>query len=254
MKYGSLFSGIGGIDLGLDRAGMTCAWQVENNEWCQKVLTKHWPDVPKFRDIREVHGRELEPVDLICGGFPCQDISYAGEGAGLSGARSGLWSEFKRIIRMVGPEYILVENVPALLSRGLGVVLGDLADLGYDAEWESIPAALFGAPHLRWRVFILAYTHGERRFRQREALPREFSPQSSGPKASIRRHDRQSTSLRHRDSRRMAEEQWRLEPRPCGVADGLPDGVDRLRGLGNAVVPQKAEWLGRLILEHNRAA
>jgi DNA-cytosine methyltransferase len=163
VRFGSLFSGIGGLDLGLERAGMDCAWQVEIDDYCRRVLAKHWPDVPKHTDIRAVDFERVERVDLVAGGFPCQDLSYAGKGAGLSGARSGLWSEFKRAIRLVGPRYVLVENVPGLLSRGMGVVCGDLAELGYVGEWESLPAAAFGAPHLRYRVFIVAHANEQRR-------------------------------------------------------------------------------------------
>ena len=98
MRFGSLFAGIGGMDLGLERAGMECAWQVEIDPYCQKVLAKHWPDVQRFGDIKDCGAHNLEPVDLICGGFPCQDISLAGKGAGIEGERSGLWSEYHRII------------------------------------------------------------------------------------------------------------------------------------------------------------
>lgn len=169
MTFGSLFAGIGGIDLGLTRAGFACEWQVEIDEYARAVLAKHWPDVPRYRDVRFFLGskkwrrvREAWAVDLICGGFPCQDISCAGKGVGIDGARSGLWREFARILRLLRPRFVLVENTPALTHRGLGRVLGDLAALGYDAEWDCIPAAALGAPHLRWRIFILAYSHKER--------------------------------------------------------------------------------------------
>jgi DNA (cytosine-5)-methyltransferase 1 len=149
LTFGSLFAGIGGMDLGLERAGMVCRWQVEIDDYCRRVLAKHWPDVPKYGDIREVTGGELERVDLICGGFPCQDISNAGKRAGIDGERSGLWSEYIRLVRVLRPRYVLVENVAALLGRGIDRVLGDLAASGYDAEWDCIPAAAVGAPHLR---------------------------------------------------------------------------------------------------------
>ena len=156
MKFGSLFAGIGGIDLGLERAGMTCRWQIEIDEYARQVLAKHWPDVPRYSDITEVDGRVLEPVDLIAAGFPCQDISYAGKGAGLDGERSGLFWETIRMVRQCQPRYVLLENVAALLTRGLDRVLGTLAEIGYDAEWHCIPAAAVGAPHIRDRVFIIA--------------------------------------------------------------------------------------------------
>src|SRR5688572_14262480 len=131
MRFGSLFAGIGGIDLGLERAGMKCAWQVELDPFCRRVLAKHWPDVARYEDVREVGAHNLEPVDLIAGGFPCQDISNAGKRAGIDGERSGLWSEYARIVRELRPRYVLVENVTALLGRGIGRVLGDLAALDF---------------------------------------------------------------------------------------------------------------------------
>jgi DNA (cytosine-5)-methyltransferase 1 len=227
--FGSLFAGIGGLDLGLERAGWECRWQVEIDDYYRRVLTKHWPDVPKFGDIRTVGGGELERVDLICGGFPCQDISYSGKGVGIGGGRSGLWSEYVRLIRLLRPRYVLVENVAALLDRGLGRVLGDLAESGYDAEWDCLPASAFGAPHQRERIFLVAYPDGQRR---------GDTPQRS-----------QTVRL----SQRLAKATpWFSElPRSavCGVDDGIPARMDRLRGLGNAVVPQVAEWLGRRLLE-----
>lgn len=159
MTYGSLFSGIGGMDLGLDRAGMECRWQVEIDPFCSRVLAKHWPGVKRYGDIRDVDGTELERVDLIAGGFPCQGFSFMGLGAGLADERSGLWFEMLRIIRYLRPRFILVENVSALLTRGMGRVLSDLAALRYDAEWDCIRAGYLGAPHERERVFLLAYAN-----------------------------------------------------------------------------------------------
>lgn len=158
--FGSLFSGIGGLDLGLERAGMQCAWQVEIDDYATKVLQKHWPNVTRFRDVRACGEHNLAPVDLIAGGFPCQDISDAGKQAGIEGERSGLWAEFYRIICELRPRFVLVENVAALLHRGMGRVLGDLAAGGYDAEWQILSAESIGAPHLRERVFIVAYPSG----------------------------------------------------------------------------------------------
>lgn len=163
MRVGSLFAGIGGFDLGLERAGFTTAWFCEQDEFCQQVLAKHWPDVPCYPDICELKGEDVEPVEILAGGFPCQDLSYAGRGAGIEGERSGLWSEYARLVGELRPRYVLVENVPALLTRGLGRVLGDLAALGYDAEWDCIPAAAFGAPHRRDRIWLVAYPGGHPR-------------------------------------------------------------------------------------------
>jgi DNA-cytosine methyltransferase len=157
-----LFSGIGGFSLGLERSGgfKTVAF-CEIDPFCRKVLNKHWPSVPQYHDIRELTADRLAAdgigVDAICGGFPCQDISDAGARAGINGESSGLWSEFARLIGELRPKYAIVENVSALLARGLDKVLGDLAEIGYGSEFHSIPAAAVGAPHRRDRVWIVAY-------------------------------------------------------------------------------------------------
>jgi len=149
---------VGGIDLGLERAGWECRYQVEIDPYCCKILAKHWPHVKRYGDIRTVNGNELEPVDLICGGFPCQDLSQAGKRAGIEGARSGLWFEFARLVRESRPKYVLVENVPGLLVYdGMRRVIGDLAGCGYVGCWLSLRASDFGASHLRKRIFIVAY-------------------------------------------------------------------------------------------------
>jgi DNA (cytosine-5)-methyltransferase 1 len=161
LTVGSLFAGIGGFDLGLERAGMRTVWQVELNEYRRAVLAERFPHAVRRIDVRDCGAHNLAPVDLICGGFPCQDISQAGAGAGITGTRSGLWSEFARIVGELEPRWVLVENVPALRRRGLGVVLGELAALGYDAEWDCLRACDVGAPHRRDRIWIVAYP-GER--------------------------------------------------------------------------------------------
>ena len=163
MRIGSLFSGIGGLELGLERAGCgSVVWQVERDPFCRSVLAKHWPSAVRFDDVCAVGLDNLPPVDIICGGFPCQDLSYAGKGAGLAGERSGLWREYARIVRELRPRFVVVENVSALLARGLGDVLGDLAALGYDAEWHCVRASDVGAPHRRERLFVVAYCNGGR--------------------------------------------------------------------------------------------
>lgn len=157
LTIGSLFSGIGGLELGLERAGLgPVVWQVECEPFPLGVLAEHWPEATRYTDVKKV-GNELAPVDIICGGFPCQDISNAGNRAGIGGARSGLWSEFARIVGVVRPRFVVVENVSALLARGMGVVLRDLASLGYDAIWDCVPAAAVGAPHRRDRLFVVAW-------------------------------------------------------------------------------------------------
>ena len=161
MTFGSLFAGIGGLDLGLERAGMECLWQVEINDYATQVLERHWPGVRRHRDVRTFPPAGDWSVDLICGGFPCQDISLAGAGAGIEGERSGLWSEFARIIGELRPRFVVLENVSAIRARGLGTVLGPgLAALGYDALWDCIPASAIGAPHRRDRWFCVAYANG----------------------------------------------------------------------------------------------
>lgn len=165
MKVGSLFSGIGGIELGLERAGMTVLWQVEQDEYATRVLERHWPHAKRHRDVRHVGRHNLEPVDLICGGFPCQPHSLAGKRKASEDERD-LWAEFARIICELKPRWVLAENVPGLLSsesgRFFGRILRDLAESGYDAEWDCLPASAFNAPHQRDRVFLVAYAHGER--------------------------------------------------------------------------------------------
>lgn len=235
LTFGSLFSGIGGIDLGLERAGMQCKWQVELDDYCLKVLAKHWPDVPRYGDIKELDPHDLAPVDLICGGFPCQPVSIAGKRLAQADER-WLWPEFFRIVRTLRPRYVLVENVPGLLSAGMGDVLGDLAADGYDAEWDCILAAAVGASHLRCRVFVVAYPTGC-------YVSEQVSPQSI-----IRERRAESRGGGSNESR---PGWWLPEPPLDRMADGVPCGVVRapLKALGNAVVPQVAEWIGRRIVD-----
>ena len=238
MTVGSLFAGIGGFDLGFERAGYDIRWQVEIDPWAQAVLAKHWPHVHRHDDIRTAGWHNLEAVDVLCGGFPCQDISLAGKGAGIAdGTRSGLWSEYARLIRELRPRYVVVENVAALLARGLGRVLGDLAACGYDAEWDCIPAAAVGAPHRRDRLWLVAYPDGVRRDWRTER--------------NVIASTRIATPYRHHaDGLAVAPgTAWFCEPNVGRVAHGIPQQVDRLRGLGNAIVPQIAEWLAHRITE-----
>ena len=226
MTFGSLFAGIGGIDLGLERAGMECKWQVENDDYATRVLAKHWPRVYRHGDIKTFRGL---PADLVCGGWPCQDISRAGRGDGLDGERSGLWFEMLRIIRDVRPRWVFLENVSTLLIRGIDSVLGSLAEGGFDCQWDCIPASAIGSPHRRDRVWIIANSNGERRDQER---PRHTEAGCNG----IERNG-----------------WWATEPDVGRVAYGIPARVDRLRGLGNAVVPHVAEWIGRRIIEADKA-
>lgn len=156
MTVGSLFTGIGGLDLALERFGARVIWHAEMEPAARRVLAEKFPGMPCFRDVKEIDATTERP-DILCGGFPCQDISVAGAGAGIEGDRSGLWGEFARIIRALQPAIVFIENVAALASRGLDRVLRDLAEIGFDAEWDVVSAAEVGAPHKRERIFILAY-------------------------------------------------------------------------------------------------
>jgi DNA (cytosine-5)-methyltransferase 1 len=297
---------------------MRCEWQVEIDPYCQRVLAKHWPSVRRWDDVRTFPPAGEWGVDVICGGFPCQDISNAGKCEGITGERSGLWTEYARIIRVLRPRYVVVENVAALLVRGMGTVLGDLAACGYDAEWKCVSAARVGAPHLRERVWIVAHddrhdsrasvacqaqagtanitvsgsesrilsnangwngrTGGARRLirdcpRDAEQAQRKI-PNTVSPRLAKRKrkrgHDEQKQPAAQRSGEvfsdadseslgRIAESsgqrgQWSVEPAVGRVADGVPSRVDRLRGLGNAVVPQVAEWIGHRIVEATNEA
>ena len=231
MKVGSLFSGIGGLDLGLERAGMTVAWQSEIDPYASRVLAKHWPHVPNLGDITKIDWSQVEPVDLICGGYPCQPFSQFGLRRGGDDPRH-LWPFFADAIRELRPRCVLLENVTGHLSLGFGQVLGDLAALGFDAQWDCIPAGFVGAPHLRKRIFIVgSNTNG--------------SDGSQVGQLPIQRGLRTGA-----DSRRNSKGTWwATEPDVGRVADGIPNRVDRLHALGNAVVPQVAEWIGRRIIE-----
>lgn len=156
MKIGSLFSGIGGLDLACEQVfeGQT-VWQVEREPYCQKVLAARWPDAERFDDVTQVSADVLEPVDVLCGGFPCQDLSIAGKRAGLDGAKSGLYGEMMRLVSELRPRFVVFENVPALMQYRARVH-GDLTALGYGSTWQMCRASDAGAPHSRRRVFILA--------------------------------------------------------------------------------------------------
>lgn len=304
MKVGSLFSGIGGIDLGLQWAGMTTIWFVENDKYCQKVLAKHWPEVPCYGDIKAVDFRTLPRPDLLCGGFPCQPFSVAGKRQGTADDR-WLWPEFYRAICEIKPRWVLVENVPGLLSidsgRVFGGILRDLAQVGYDAEWDVLSAAQFGAPHLRFRVFLVANSISGRCFKDRkyrciDGISREWtddtmSTEKSSEDVAYAKHSLRWPVLQGRDGfadwheRKWPETAdrfklcgedvvdasepglpeskpkwkygksvtecnwWSTEPDVGRVAHGIPSRVDRLKCLGNAVVPQVAQWIGERIME-----
>ena len=317
-----LFSGIGGFSLGLERTGgfETVAF-CEIEEYPRRVLAKHWPGVPCYHDIRDLTADTLRrdgiAVDVICGGFPCQDISLAGNRDGIKGARSGLWSEYARLIGELRPSFVLVENVSSLLSLGMETVLGKLSALRYDAIWDCIPAAAVGAPHRRDRVWIIAtdanrqsehagadhaemggasepvaYANGDGRQQAGcDVASRAFSDRegpadragdgrapaadadgingqhSEGMHARIHRQEESPRAGRGLGGRYSGREHqqgisksglggmvdgfshWAYEPDDVPrVANGVPDRVARLKALGNAVVPQIPELIGRAIL------
>lgn len=241
----SLFAGIGGFDLGLERTGgfETVAF-CEINEFCRRVLAKNWPRVPCYEDVRTLTGDTLDGVgigvDVIVGGFPCQDLSTSGTGDGLDGERSGLWHEFKRLIGELRPSYVVLENSPELLDGWLGDILSSLASLGYDAEWECIPASAVGAPHFRDRLWLVAYAHG-------------FGPSGQG---GLNLTLRQEAAPFGEAAPLVVSVQRSTVPFVCGRHDGLPPKLGRsaLEALGNAVVPQIPELIGRAILQARAAA
>lgn len=235
MRVLDLFSGIGGFSLGLERAGMQTVAFCEIDKACRQRLSERWPTVHIFRDVRKLtnlsliwHG--IYKIDVICGGFPCQDISNSGKRVGIKGERSGLWKEFARLIGDIRPRFAIVENVAAINFRGLGRVLGDLSEIGYDAQWDVIPASAIGATHERERCWIIAYPEG---------FP--------GIHQSYLAEEAQRLL---NDTPAWASCPWDApEAAVCRVDDGIPDRVDRTSMLGNAVVPQIPEIIGRAIMK-----
>jgi len=293
LKLLDLFSGIGGLSSGLEKTGgfetrVFCEIDIP----CQKVLRKHWPNSLLFGDIREIVGSKgfisnktgstklWESIDVICGGFPCQDISVANvNGEGLDGKRSGLWFEYKRLIQEIKPRYAIIENVANLRIKGLATVLKDLWEIGYDAEWHIISACGIGAIHRRERVWILAYPRskgleGSRQTRDAS----EICPQKEISSCFSRQTFERGAFTYPNDlrlwspftSEKEKQEWWSettssfstvfgkiisIEPTVCRGDDGVSRGLDknrkeRIKQLGNSVVPQIAEWIGQRILEY----
>ncbi len=253
MKFGSLFAGIGGFDLGFERAGMECAWQVENDEFCRAVLEKHWPKIPKFADIHCFPGESLPQsyvtdVDLICGGFPCQPASHAGRQKGMDDDR-WLWPEMRRVCEALRPRWVVAENPRGILSadagRLMGTVVRDLADLGYSVEWDCIPAAFVGADHLRERIFIVGYADHPRSQRLSGDVVQVDQPgwHCAGSNGSL------ASAGIFGAAGRGTPSAWLPEPDVGRVAPRIPNRLDRTESLGNAVCPQVAEYLARLIMK-----
>ena len=298
MKVGSLFSGIGGIELGFERQGYRTEWFVEQDLYAQAVLRKNFPETPIYGDIKELDFRTVPKVDILTGGFPCQDISNAGKRVGIEGSRSSLWKYYLDAISILRPRFAFIENVSALLGRGLATVLCDLASIGYDAEWYCVSASSVGAYHERNRIFIIAYTNikGWERERQEKMGYSQYSCKvSDSPNVGCENWNHTSTSKfsipeqqrgahaigqsccktdisnsecfgspEQRKSREFLCQKknraweadrfnddglWSAEPELGRVADGVPNRVDRIRCLGNAVVPQIAEIFAKAIKE-----
>ena len=280
ITIGSLFSGIGGFELGLERAipNSKTIWQCEQNKFARKVLNKHWKDVPIYDDIKEMKHGTIDIVDIICGGFPCQDISQAGKGKGIAnGERSGLWFEMLRIIDMVRPRIAIAENVTAITQKGRGmdIVISSLSQIGYDVEWIDVRASDEGAPHKRERIFFIAYPNRKRpnkawnrRFgkidrKGHQILKRRSPKQKNITNTNMQRGEKQPMRPKSMGSNRVFEcrsgkdrriqqknywEKTPIESPLCRVDDGFPNRVDRLRALGNAIVPQCSETIGRYIM------
>lgn len=323
IRIGSLFAGIGGFERGIEAAidGAETIWQVEQDSFCQKVLKKHWPNSKIYNDVRDITRENVEPVDMLIGGFPCQDISVAGKGEGLDGKKSSLWYEMRRIISELRPRVVVMENVSAITIRGGLDVLGSLASIGYDAEWGIVSARSQGAPHKRDRWFCVAWSTDsddngsdskmwisiskeETRKGSRVQVNHNCNRRKDGPSPDS---ESRSSSYRGRRSNPEEREETREEdlstsgkcahestdtneqqfetkpeyafgmgstyvskcrgrkddgrdkrnywercapPSPlCGVDDGIPDRIHRLKALGNAIVPQCSEYIGRLIVE-----
>jgi DNA (cytosine-5)-methyltransferase 1 len=299
-KVLDLFSGIGGFSLGLERTGYfnTVAF-CEIDAAARRVLNKRWPHVPIYEDIRELTADRLSAVgiavDVICGGFPCQDISQAGLRGGIVSERSGLWAEYFRLIGELRPRYAIIENVTALRNQGLALVLQNLNEIGYCAEFHCIPACALGHSHQRDRIWVVAYPDTNTRHSPTEGLvSRQEHPEESergqsateardsgevmadtiseGPQGWISRRqdaERESISRYLRHSLSSIPGRWvalpgepqyphepdrtaPTKPRVGRASNGLSTRMDRIKQLGNAVVPQIPELLGNAIIEREK--
>ena len=265
MRLLDLFSGIGGFSLAAEWVWgdeLEIVGFCEIEKYAQKILSKNFPSVPIYEDITKLDGKDFKNVDLITGGFPCQDLSSTGKGAGIEGSRSSLWFEMWRIIGEVRPKYALIENVPMLTIRGGTRVIADLAEIGYDASWDVVSASDEGALHKRARIWIVAYPNcdGTKRNESKNGAWRrsEQSSEDATDSTSIGLHTKEdqqivegegSSELQPVESRSYRSDQWTVEPNVGRVAHGGPNRADRLKGLGNAIVPQVAYGIMKLIKE-----
>lgn len=311
MKLGSLFSGIGGIEIGFKKQGYNTEWFVENDLYAQAILKKRFPSAKIYEDITQTDFRTVPKVDILTGGFPCQDISNAGKRAGIQGSRSSLWKHYLRAINTIRPKIAFIENVSALLNRGLDVVLCDLAKIGYDAEWHCVPASAVGALHKRDRIFIICHPHdngslapekrksitqgseGDKKGKKQAGKPERSNheqgqvayPSCFGSSKETNRgtHEggmeeisnstcfgqhggicsnrkeqdwvlkceqewsKERGKITGRNTLRGEKTTWAVEPPVGRMADGIPNRVDRIKCIGNAVVPQLAEVFAKAI-------
>ena len=261
LKVLDLFSGIGGFSLGLERTGgfETVAF-CEIDKYCQKVLRKHWNNVPIFNDISEITNDKLNKQfikpTVVTGGFPCQDISLSGGRKGIIGKRSGLWNEMFRVIKDVQPQWAIIENVSPLRSKGLTLVLQNLSEVGYHAEWHCVPASAIGAPHQRDRIWIVAYPDSGF-----ISCPRRSSLIQRYVLAKTERNEK-ADGFVFDDFGKLSEgtinnfkaEHWLHQSPRCRMVDGLPKRLDknRLKQLGNSLVPQIPQLIGYAILEYEK--
>jgi DNA (cytosine-5)-methyltransferase 1 len=259
LTIGSLFSGIGGLELGLEWAGLgPVRWQSEIDPFCRGQLKKHWPEVNLYGDVRELGAATLAPVDIICGGFPCQDVSSAGKRSGLAGARSGLWREFARIVGEMLPPWVVIENVRSGAAKWVDQVRSDLERLGYESLPIPLAASDVGACHRRARVFIVAtHGHGHGHGLRLEHWRRGWQERQKAlePARLASNLDAQGELqpsggfFEERGWPSHAPRIWAAEPDVARMVHGLPDRLDREAALGNSVMPQCAEVVGWVIRE-----
>jgi len=268
ITIGSLFSGIGAFELGLMRGipNSHVIWNCEQDEFCRGILKKHWPNTTQYTDITTINTKDITAPDIICAGYPCQDLSIAGKQKGIhEGKKSSLYWYAWRIFRDLRPKIIVLENVANHLRLGGAEVLGSLAQIGYDAEWTTLSAQQFGAPHKRERLFIVAYSNGERLQKERAQqlttgnIERRkldsfttYSDDSRLQERVLSKPIEQMRQSTQSDSQNPFQTYWEKTQAPspiCRVDDGIRNRVHRIKALGNAIVPQCTEYIGGRIYE-----